>query len=241
MDERTLLTCLVRTLSPGQGIKLQISSTVVNRLTRLLSPLSWNDYEPRFGTLAQFISSHPELFVMDGPDLVSLREGAHAIIASLTSRPPSFPSVPTPPFSTAPATRLPDVSIAVTPVAAAPAGSVQPVPSGAHSMAGGTYQFPGGSAGQPGLPGGAPVGVTGGSAMAPPGLGPPGLAASRAPAPHSYYNRQHGNTRGPIGQNYTKRSYAPGYTPEQDGRENPVPSPVDAQYSLYGNGHYAGN
>lgn len=45
MDERTLLTCLVRTLSAGQGTKLQISSTVSSHTTHhtpLLTFHSWS-------------------------------------------------------------------------------------------------------------------------------------------------------------------------------------------------------
>ncbi|XP_076898610.1 uncharacterized protein LOC143552220 isoform X2 [Bidens hawaiensis] len=84
-DEETLLACVVRTIPPGPGGRIQISSTLLTRLTKMLSPLRWSDYENKHGKLDSFLGSHPELFVIEG-DYIQVREGAQEIIASMVAR-----------------------------------------------------------------------------------------------------------------------------------------------------------
>ncbi|XP_076937999.1 uncharacterized protein LOC143605948 [Bidens hawaiensis] len=84
-DEETLLACVVRTIPPGPGGRIQISSTLLTRLTKMLSPLRWPDYENKHGKLDTFLGSHPELFVIEG-DCIQVREGAQEIIASMVAR-----------------------------------------------------------------------------------------------------------------------------------------------------------
>ncbi|XP_076952040.1 uncharacterized protein LOC143625639 [Bidens hawaiensis] len=84
-DEETLLACVVRTIPPGPGGRIQISSTLLTRLTKMLSPLRWSDYENKHGKLDAFLGSHPELFVIEG-DYIQVREGAQEIIASMVAR-----------------------------------------------------------------------------------------------------------------------------------------------------------
>ncbi|GJY57409.1 hypothetical protein Tco_0456524 [Tanacetum coccineum] len=50
-DEETLLACVVRTIPPGPGGRIQISSTLLSRLSKMLAPLHWSDYESRHGNL----------------------------------------------------------------------------------------------------------------------------------------------------------------------------------------------
>ncbi|KAI7738210.1 hypothetical protein M8C21_027163 [Ambrosia artemisiifolia] len=84
-DEETLLACVVRTIPPGPGGKIQISSTLLTRLTKMLAPLHWSDYENKHGKLDAFLGSHPELFVLEG-DYIQVREGAQEIIAGMVAR-----------------------------------------------------------------------------------------------------------------------------------------------------------
>lgn len=79
LDERSLLTCIVRTIPAGGRIR--ISSTLPNRLGKMLSPLHWHDYKKQYGKLDDFVASHPELFVIEG-DYIQLREGAQEMIAA---------------------------------------------------------------------------------------------------------------------------------------------------------------
>ncbi|XP_063935508.1 uncharacterized protein LOC108227634 isoform X2 [Daucus carota subsp. sativus] len=79
LDEGSLLRCIVRTIPPNGGIR--ISSTLPNRLGKMLSPLHWHDYKKSYGKLDDFVGSHPELFVIEG-DFIHLREGAQEIIAA---------------------------------------------------------------------------------------------------------------------------------------------------------------
>lgn len=83
-DEETLLACVVRTIPPGPGGKIQISSTLLSRLTKMLAPLNWSDYENKHGKLVAFLGSHPELFVIEG-DYIQVREGAQEIIAAMVA------------------------------------------------------------------------------------------------------------------------------------------------------------
>ncbi|KAK3042077.1 hypothetical protein RJ639_001779 [Escallonia herrerae] len=71
LDERSLLACIVRTIPPGSGGRIRISSTLPNRLGKMLAPLHWHDYKKKYGKLDDFLASHPEL-----------REGAQEIIAA---------------------------------------------------------------------------------------------------------------------------------------------------------------
>ncbi|KAK4351020.1 hypothetical protein RND71_030333 [Anisodus tanguticus] len=90
-DEKALLACIVRTIPPGSGGRIRISSTVIpnawpdvqlpNRLGKMLAPLHWHDYKKKYGKLDEFVANHPELFVIDG-DFIQLREGAQEIIAA---------------------------------------------------------------------------------------------------------------------------------------------------------------
>ncbi|XP_075513310.1 uncharacterized protein LOC142548709 isoform X1 [Primulina tabacum] len=79
LDERSLLACIVRTI--GSGGRIRISSTLPNRLGKMLSPLHWHDYKKKYGKLDDFVASHPDLFVIEG-DYIQLREGAQEIIAA---------------------------------------------------------------------------------------------------------------------------------------------------------------
>ncbi|XP_071709939.1 uncharacterized protein [Rutidosis leptorrhynchoides] len=84
-DEGTLLACVVRTIPPGPRGRIQISSTLLSRLTKMLAPLNWSDYENKHGKLDAFLGSHPELFVIEG-DYIQVREGAQEIIARMVAR-----------------------------------------------------------------------------------------------------------------------------------------------------------
>ncbi|KAL5737025.1 hypothetical protein ACOSQ2_031813 [Xanthoceras sorbifolium] len=79
LDERALLTCIVRTIPAGGRIR--ISSTLPNRLGKMLAPLHWHDYKKQYGKLEDFVVSHPELFMIEG-DYIQLREGAQEMIAA---------------------------------------------------------------------------------------------------------------------------------------------------------------
>lgn len=79
LDERALLACIVRTIPAGG--KIHISSTLPNRLGKMLAPLHWHDYKRTYGKLDDFVASHPELFVIEG-DYIQLREGAQGIVAA---------------------------------------------------------------------------------------------------------------------------------------------------------------
>lgn len=83
-DEETLLACVVRTIPPAPGGRIQISSTLLSRLTKMLAPLHWSDYEHKHGKLVAFLGSHPELFVIEG-DYIQVREGAQEIIAAMVA------------------------------------------------------------------------------------------------------------------------------------------------------------
>ncbi|KAF5765722.1 hypothetical protein HanPI659440_Chr15g0605871 [Helianthus annuus] len=84
-DEETLLACVVRTIPPGSGGRIQISSTLLSRLTKMLAPLRWSDYENKHGKLDAFLRGHPELFVIEG-DYIQVQEGAQEIIAGMVAR-----------------------------------------------------------------------------------------------------------------------------------------------------------
>lgn len=84
LDEKSLLACLVRAIPSEASARIKISTTLPNRLGKMLAPLHWHDYKKQYGRLDDFISSHPKLFVIDG-DFVHLREGAHAIISATTA------------------------------------------------------------------------------------------------------------------------------------------------------------
>ncbi|XP_071728635.1 uncharacterized protein [Rutidosis leptorrhynchoides] len=84
-DEETLLACAVRTIPPGPRGRIQISSTFLSRLTKMLAPLNWSDYEDKHGKLDAFLKSHPELFVIEG-DYIQVRDGAQEIIAGMVAR-----------------------------------------------------------------------------------------------------------------------------------------------------------
>ncbi|KAI5405439.1 uncharacterized protein LOC127081462 isoform X2 [Lathyrus oleraceus] len=79
LDERSLLACIVRTI-PAAG-HIRISSTLPNRLGKMLAPLHWHDYKRKYGKLEDFVTSHPELFLIEG-DFIQLREGAHKMVAA---------------------------------------------------------------------------------------------------------------------------------------------------------------
>lgn len=81
LDEKALLACIVRTVPPGSGGRIRISSTLPNRLGKMLAPLHWHDYKKKYGKLDEFVANHPELFVIDG-DFIQLRGGAQEIIAA---------------------------------------------------------------------------------------------------------------------------------------------------------------
>ncbi|XP_061340513.1 uncharacterized protein LOC133286978 isoform X2 [Gastrolobium bilobum] len=79
LEERSLLACIVRTIPAGGRIR--ISSTLPNRLAKMLAPLHWHDYKRKYGKLDDFVASHPELFLIEG-DYIQLREGAQKMVAA---------------------------------------------------------------------------------------------------------------------------------------------------------------
>ncbi|XP_028806627.1 uncharacterized protein LOC114761438 [Neltuma alba] len=79
LDERGLLACIVRTIPAGGRIR--ISSTLPNRLGKMLAPLHWHDYEKKYGRLDDFVANHPQLFMIEG-DYIQLREGAQKKVAA---------------------------------------------------------------------------------------------------------------------------------------------------------------
>ncbi|XP_019417222.1 PREDICTED: uncharacterized protein LOC109328280 isoform X1 [Lupinus angustifolius] len=79
LDERSLLACIVRTIPVGGRIR--ISSTLPNRLGKMLAPLHWHDYKRKYGKLDDFVASYSELFMIEG-DYIQLREGAHKMVAA---------------------------------------------------------------------------------------------------------------------------------------------------------------
>ncbi|XP_010267437.1 PREDICTED: uncharacterized protein LOC104604674 isoform X3 [Nelumbo nucifera] len=81
LDERSLLACIVRAIPAGSGGRIRISSTLPNRLGKMLAPLHWHDYKKKYGKLDDFVAGHPELFVIQG-DFIQLREGAQEIISA---------------------------------------------------------------------------------------------------------------------------------------------------------------
>ncbi|GAA0164773.1 hypothetical protein LIER_20328 [Lithospermum erythrorhizon] len=81
LDEKPLLACIVRTIPHGSGGRIRISSTLPNRLGKMLAPLHWHDYKKKYGKLEEFVAGHPELFVIEG-DYIQLKEGAKEIIAA---------------------------------------------------------------------------------------------------------------------------------------------------------------
>ncbi|KAL9254842.1 hypothetical protein AKJ16_DCAP11311 [Drosera capensis] len=82
LGERELLTWIIRTIPAGG--KIRISSTLPNRLGKMLAPLHWHDYKKKYGKLDEFVAGHPELFVIEG-DYIQLQEGAQGIIAATTA------------------------------------------------------------------------------------------------------------------------------------------------------------
>uniref|UniRef100_A0ACD5Y8G3 Uncharacterized protein n=1 Tax=Avena sativa TaxID=4498 RepID=A0ACD5Y8G3_AVESA len=84
LDERSLLACIVRAVPAGSDNRIRISSTLPNRLGKILAPLHWHDYKKQYGKLDDFVASHNELFVIEG-DFIHLREGAQQIISATTA------------------------------------------------------------------------------------------------------------------------------------------------------------
>ncbi|KAL1206626.1 hypothetical protein V5N11_027190 [Cardamine amara subsp. amara] len=79
LDERSLLACIVRTIPAGGRIKM--SSTLPNRLGKMLAPLHWHDYKKKYGKLDDFVASHVELFVIED-DYIQVRDGAQKMVAA---------------------------------------------------------------------------------------------------------------------------------------------------------------
>ncbi|CAN7006311.1 hypothetical protein IGI04_009995 [Brassica rapa subsp. trilocularis] len=82
LDERSLLACIVRTIPAGGRIR--ISSTLPNRLGKMLAPLHWHDYRKKYGKLEDFVASHLELFMIED-DYIQVREGAQKMVAGSAS------------------------------------------------------------------------------------------------------------------------------------------------------------
>ncbi|KAG8087783.1 hypothetical protein GUJ93_ZPchr0010g8058 [Zizania palustris] len=110
LDERSLLACIVRAVPSGPDGRIMISTTLPNRLGKMLAPLHWHDYKKHYGKLDDFVASHPELFVIEG-DFIHLREGAQQIISATTAAAKIAAAASSTPYSSL----LP--SVAVTPVA----------------------------------------------------------------------------------------------------------------------------
>lgn len=81
LDERALLACIVRAIPAGSDGRIRISTTLPNRLGKMLAPLHWHDYKKHYGKLDDFVASHPELFVVEG-DYIHLCEGAQETISA---------------------------------------------------------------------------------------------------------------------------------------------------------------
>lgn len=81
LDEKALLACIVRAIPLGSNEKIRISTTLPNRLGKMLAPLHWHDYRKQYGKLEDFLNCHPELFVIEG-DFIHLREGAQKIVSA---------------------------------------------------------------------------------------------------------------------------------------------------------------
>ncbi|CAA0409582.1 unnamed protein product [Arabidopsis thaliana] len=79
LDERSLLTCILRTIPAGGRIR--ISSTLPNRLGKMLAPLHWHDYRKKYGKLDDFVASHLELFAIED-DYIQVRDGAQKMVAA---------------------------------------------------------------------------------------------------------------------------------------------------------------
>ncbi|KAL8551035.1 hypothetical protein ACS0TY_000207 [Phlomoides rotata] len=79
LDERALLAAIARTI--GSDGRIRISSTLPNRLGKMLAPLHWHDYKTKYGKVDDFVASHPDLFLIEG-DYIQLREGAQRIITA---------------------------------------------------------------------------------------------------------------------------------------------------------------
>ncbi|KAE9587265.1 hypothetical protein Lalb_Chr23g0271841 [Lupinus albus] len=107
LDERSLLACIVRTI-PADGW-VRISSTLPNRLGKMLAPLHWHDYKRKYGKLDDFVASHPELFMIEG-DSIRLREGAQKMVAAAVAKVAAAAAVSSPYSSYMP-------TVAVTPMA----------------------------------------------------------------------------------------------------------------------------
>ncbi|GMH08835.1 hypothetical protein Nepgr_010675 [Nepenthes gracilis] len=131
LDERSLLACIVRTIPAGG--KIHISSTLPNRLGKMLAPLHWQDYKKKYGKLDDFVAGHPELFLIEG-DYIQLRDGAQGIIAATAAvaKVAAAAAASSPYSSSFP-------SVAVTPMAQAnrlkkvPSMDSKPPRNGAHS------------------------------------------------------------------------------------------------------------
>ncbi|KAK2634037.1 hypothetical protein Ddye_028829 [Dipteronia dyeriana] len=140
LDERSLLTCIVRTIPAGGRIR--ISSTLPTRLGKMLAPLHWNDYKKQYGKLDDFVASHPELFVIEG-DYIQLREGAQEMIAATAAYAKvAAAAAASSPYSSA----LP--SVAVTPMAQSRVKKVPSVDSNSvnqnQHLNGGSFGMTGG-------------------------------------------------------------------------------------------------
>ncbi|ONK80014.1 uncharacterized protein A4U43_C01F12850 [Asparagus officinalis] len=110
LDERSLLACIVRTIPAGAEGRIRISTTLPNRLAKMLAPLHWHDYKKCYGKLDDFVAHHPELFVIEG-DYIHLREGAQEIISATTAFAKVAAAASSAPYS------LLFPSVALTPVA----------------------------------------------------------------------------------------------------------------------------
>ncbi|XXG77123.1 hypothetical protein AAC387_Pa08g1344 [Persea americana] len=109
MDERSLLACIVRAIPSGASGRIRISTTLPNRLGKMLSPLHWYEYKKQYGKLHDFVVCHPELFVIEG-DFIHLRDGAQEII-SVTTAATKVAAAASAPYSSSLS------SVAITPVA----------------------------------------------------------------------------------------------------------------------------
>ncbi|KAF8116836.1 hypothetical protein N665_0014s0097 [Sinapis alba] len=96
LDERSLLACIVRTIPAGGRIR--ISSTLPNRLGKMLAPLHWHDYKKKYGKLEDFVASHLELFMIED-DYIQVREGAQKMVAASASAAASKVTVSSSPSS----------------------------------------------------------------------------------------------------------------------------------------------
>ncbi|URE14555.1 hypothetical protein MUK42_11905, partial [Musa troglodytarum] len=81
LDERSLLACIVRAIPAGSDGRIRISTTLPNRLGRMLAPLRWHHYKKHYGKLDDFVTHHPEV---DGASVIDAGDSSDDCTQILT-------------------------------------------------------------------------------------------------------------------------------------------------------------